>query len=156
WDLGRPECRRKSAPADCLVNSQQAATPCRFEACDPRVPYRVLEHSVRYLTLESEQGPAGTDLNGDGDTDDLVVQMLNLRQGAAPAPQVLAAAAAGLCKGSGESCVTGTDCRQGPCLVPPSGCTREIGIDCTPGMADECAAAGWSCRPRPGGGGTCV
>src|SRR5262249_20822209 len=64
-------------------------TPCLFAQCDPRFPYRVYPTSVKFLTRESEQGcPAmngcndgGTDLNHDGDTGDLVVQVWDLTSG---------------------------------------------------------------------------
>src|SRR5439155_4526914 len=35
-----------------IVNSGQAVTPCLLEACDPRVPYRVLKDTVKFLTFE--------------------------------------------------------------------------------------------------------
>src|SRR5207249_1112057 len=43
-----------------LCNSHQAITPCFLEACDPRVPYRVLKNTVTFLTFEADQG---ADLN---------------------------------------------------------------------------------------------
>src|SRR5207302_9219917 len=58
-----------------LCDSRQAITPCFLEACDPRVPYRVLNNTVTFLTFEADQGK---DLNGDGDTDDLVLQTFNV------------------------------------------------------------------------------
>src|SRR5262249_2803612 len=69
-----------------LVNSGQEVVPCALEACDPRAPYRVLGGTVKFLTFECAQGgtnyngcPAGgTDLNGDGDADDLVIQSLDV------------------------------------------------------------------------------
>jgi len=73
-----------------LLNTRAAVTPCRLEACDPRVPYRVGRHTVTFLTLEREQGCAGAggclpgqegqDLDKDGDADDLVLQVFNVRQ----------------------------------------------------------------------------
>ena len=39
-----------------LCNSHQAVTPCFLEACDPRVPYRVLNNTVTFLTFEDDQG----------------------------------------------------------------------------------------------------
>src|SRR5262249_35061360 len=107
WDLGRPECRATHPPADCLTNTRQAPIPCRLEACDPLVPYRVLEDTIRFLTLECGQGSTplpgcptgGTDLNGDGDGDDLVLQTFNVRQAAVGGEPgaTLGAAAAGVC-----------------------------------------------------------
>lgn len=55
-----------------VVNTAQAVTPCRLEACDPRQPYRVYGSQVKFLTFEVEQG---ADLNGDGDATDLVLQV---------------------------------------------------------------------------------
>lgn len=52
-------------------NSGQAVLPCRLEACDPQLPYRVLENKVKFLTLEAAQG---SDLNQDGDELDLILQ----------------------------------------------------------------------------------
>jgi len=57
-----------------LVNTGQAVTPCRLEACDPRQPYRIVGSTVRFLTFEGDQG---ADLNGDGDTSDLVLQVFD-------------------------------------------------------------------------------
>ena len=37
------------------VETGQAVTPCRLEACDPRTPYRVNGGEVRFLTFESDQ-----------------------------------------------------------------------------------------------------
>src|SRR5206468_4081256 len=36
-----------------LFDTNQAVTPCRLEACDPRVPYRVLKDTLKFLTLEA-------------------------------------------------------------------------------------------------------
>jgi cysteine-rich repeat protein len=65
-----------------VVASGQAITPCRLQACDPRLPYRVFTPSatVRFLTLEADQG--GDDLDADGSSDGLVVQVWNVRGGA--------------------------------------------------------------------------
>lgn len=55
-----------------MVNTGQAVTPCQIDACDPRQPYRVSGSTVRFLTLESDQG--GSDLSGNGAGGDLVLQ----------------------------------------------------------------------------------
>jgi hypothetical protein len=69
-----------------VINTAQAITPCGLEACDPRLPYRVFGDQVKFLTVEcDQQGPllsvtcpsGGTDLNGDGDADDLVLQLFD-------------------------------------------------------------------------------
>ncbi len=57
-----------------LVNSGQAVLPCQLPECDPRKPYRVSNDTVRFLTFEADQGQ---DLNQDGDTADLLVQVFN-------------------------------------------------------------------------------
>jgi hypothetical protein len=62
-----------------LVVPMQAVTPCRLEACDPRLPYRVRGDTVTFLTREADQG--GEDLNGDGDAADLVLQRLDVCTG---------------------------------------------------------------------------
>ena len=69
-----------------LLNSGQTAIPCDQEACDPRTPYRVLDDTVRFLTLESAQGE---DLNGDGDTDDVILQIFNAGLASSGAAQTI-------------------------------------------------------------------
>jgi cysteine-rich repeat protein len=68
-----------------LYRSGNAVTPCRLVACDPRRPYRVSRDTVRFLTLEVEQGTLGgspdCDLNDDGDCADLLVQLFNVVTG---------------------------------------------------------------------------
>jgi cysteine-rich repeat protein len=64
WDLAAGE----------LLSSGSSVTPCQLEACDPRTPYQVAQRTVRFLTLESDEG---RDLNDDGDTMDLLVQLFN-------------------------------------------------------------------------------
>ncbi len=63
-----------------------AVIPCRLEACDPRRPYRTSGTEVRFLTLECDEGGSitspgcpggGSDLNGDDDADDLVLQVFD-------------------------------------------------------------------------------
>lgn len=169
YDIGRPECLTHGHPADCLLNSRQTVVTCSFEACDPRVPYRVLNDTVRFLSLECGQGTAqtsgtcsggGTDLSGDGDVDDLVVQILNVHQatsanGATARQHPVASAASGLCLEDGRSCLVNGDCKPGtPCVVPPGGCTRDTGVPC--GVSSPCPAAGQFCHPLPGGAGTCM
>ncbi len=137
------------AVADLLLNAGQAVTPCRLEACDPRVPYRVRDDTVTFLTLEADQGE---DLNGDGDLGDLVVQVLNVRQacdsgGPAGACHTLAAASAGICTDTGVACVDDDACPSGNCFVPPGGCVRDLGTACTPTNGSGCAAGVQFCQP---------
>jgi cysteine-rich repeat protein len=79
FDFAPSECRSSSPALGCLVNSEDAITPCRLEACDPRYPYRILGNAVKFLTLEAAQG--GLDLNNDGDADDLVIQLFDVVSG---------------------------------------------------------------------------
>jgi len=53
-----------------VYNSHYAVTPCRFEACDPRLPYRVVGDTVKFLSFEPNQT---FDLNEDGTIDALVI-----------------------------------------------------------------------------------
>ncbi|HEV7731346.1 MAG TPA: hypothetical protein VGR62_04250 [Candidatus Binatia bacterium] len=60
-----------------VVSSGQAVTPCPFDACDPRFPYRVSGSTIRFLTYEPDQGDA--DLDGNGLHTDYVIQTFNPR-----------------------------------------------------------------------------
>jgi len=157
-----------------LCNTHQAVTPCFLEACDPRVPYRVLNNTVTFLTFEADQGE---DLNGDGDTDDLVLQTFNVAMAEAAgacspsaasalgasvrartqlAPggvqaglvTTLAAATAGVCTTTGTACATSATCAGGACFVPPGGCILDLGIGCDPIAANSCGTAQF-CQPTP-------
>lgn len=143
-----------------VVNSRQAATPCRLEACDPRLPYRVLRSAVRFLTLEAEQS---ADLNEDGDRSDLILQTLTLsttRGRSAQGPGVartiaLGAVQAGICSDSGEGCATAADCGpEASCYLPPGACVEDLGVVCA---TDEQASCGEGefCVPDAPGRGSC-
>lgn len=161
-----------------LINARQAVTPCRFEACDPRLPYRVLNDTVKFLTLEAQQGE---DLNGDGDLADLVLQTFNVRlaQQAAPrsAPMSQAGASrtlvmadiapalpttataavnAGICTDNASACITNSDCESGTCFLPPGGCIKDLEIDCDPRAPGLCGQDRF-CQPNAGmlGRGSC-
>jgi Tol biopolymer transport system component len=62
-----------------LQNTGQAVTPCTLEACDPRLPYRIDGSTVKFLTFEADQG--GQDLNGDGTTNQLLLQVYDFCSG---------------------------------------------------------------------------
>lgn len=73
-----------------LHDTHQPVTACRLPQCDPRLPYRVFDRSVKFLTVECDQHggvfsggcpSGGTDLNDDGDADDLVIQLFDLTTG---------------------------------------------------------------------------
>jgi cysteine-rich repeat protein len=157
-----------------LVNTGQAVTPCRLEACDPQVPYRVLGDTVKFLTLEADQGE---DLNDNGTTNDLVLQTFNVRmaeqgfaplvslisspkrfartvvQGAAVHAQALTvtgAMAAGICTDTGQACATSSTCPAGTCFVPPGGCIENLGTTCNPTLPNPGCNAGEFCQPIAG------
>jgi len=141
------------------IPTGQTVTPCKYEACDPSVPYKVGRDTVTFLTYEPDQGE---DLNGNGKTTDLVLQMFNARQNSlnasfatvagqrlmasdalgAPTAHVLAAISTGVCTTTGRPCSTNGDCvcdgtdpnchAAGICFVPPGGCIRDIGKSCVP------------------------
>ncbi len=147
-----------------LLNTGQAVTPCRLEACDPRAPYRVLADTVRFLTLEADQGE---DLNGDGDARDLVLQTFNVRLPGHPLGALLrdrggrivrgprartrivgqavlagqatttGAVSAGICTDTGRACATNDDCPAGTCFVPPGGCIEDLHILCDANPQDD-------------------
>jgi hypothetical protein len=90
YDLSRPECLASGHEADCTINTRDTIRPCALDACDPRLPYRVFTDSVKFLSFECDEGaggvissrcgaPGGTDLNNDGDADDLVIRVFNVR-----------------------------------------------------------------------------
>jgi Tol biopolymer transport system component len=147
-----------------VLSSGQAVTPCRLEACDPRVPYRVLADTVTFLTFEGDQQE---DLNADGDQTDLVLQVLNVRQATQTgdpdgARHVLAATTAGVCTTTGAACASDADCGGGACFVPPGGCLRDFGTHCEPAISPyapdpvPCAPTQF-CQPLVGqpGAGVC-
>jgi len=147
------------AAADALVNTGQAVTPCRLEACDPRMPYRVRADTVTFLTLEADQG---ADLNGDGDQGDLVLQVYNARQACGGDPgaacHTLAAASAGICTDTAAACAGDETCPAGRCFVPPGGCLRPLATSCNPLTGGGCNLASQFCQPLLGlpAQGTCV
>jgi Tol biopolymer transport system component len=127
-----------------LINAGQAVTPCVFETCDPRLPYRVGRNSVTFLTLERQQGER--DLDGDGDALDVVLQVFNVaaqrssdesRRGGAGAGNMppsavlqIAAVSLGVCSDTGDPCATREDCPVGSCFVPPGSCVFDSGRAC--------------------------
>ena len=78
---------QNGSPLSPPLNTHRSVTPCRFAACNPRSPYRVLSGAVKFLTQEATQNCAagllrcvggGLDLNEDGDATDLVILVYNL------------------------------------------------------------------------------
>ena len=157
-----------------LLSTHQAVTPCRFEACDARLPYRVIGDNVTFLTLEADQG--SQDLDGNGDATGLVIQTFNARQAAEAAGgggsfalagfspssgpsttsvgAVLGSVSAGICTTTGQACATDADCGggSGSCYVPPGGCIENVGTYCTINVgtgASDCPHPQY-CVPTPG------
>lgn len=124
-----------------LLNSGQAAIPCRFLSCDPRQPYRVFGTTVKFLTFEGDQG---ADLTGNGDQDEVVLQLFDAERVteaigraqlvAGDVPQgllVLGAVSSGVCTDTGLACASNTDCASGAsCHVPPGECILDLGTAC--------------------------
>lgn len=150
-----------------VLETGQAVTPCRLEACDPSIPYRVGRDTVTFLTDERDQG---VDLNDDDDAKDLVVQILDVRQALQGNPigqtaHVLSSTAAGVCTITGLPCTADADCNGGSCFVPPGRCIREdfgLACDVRPGGSDcesaggECVAGSFGSICRIPVGGTCA
>jgi len=153
WDLATGQ----------LVNSQHAATACRLEACDPRLPYRVRSGIVTFLTAECELGGAetdlcpagGTDLNNDGDAGDLLVNHFNVAEAlAAQVSQAGACVAAvsdlssGIDRASGEACSCVGEACPLDCFLPPGRCVKDLGTQCDPGAFDPpgCASGQFCVR----------
>ncbi len=133
-----------------LFNTGQSVVPCRLEACDPRVPYRVEGDVVTFLTLESQQG--NTDLSGDGVADDLVVQTFNVRaqiaDGLLEARDTVGVLRAGLCTDTQATCDGDIDCPAGRCIVPPGLCVRQTSRVCDPGAPqNSCGNPNRFCVP---------
>ena len=142
-----------------LVNTGQAVTKCDFMECDPRLPFEVSGSLVRFLTKEDEQG-INVDLDGDGDTTGIVLQVFDFCTGttntvATVDPSagnpfsgasgngnagVAMATPAGRCLNYGDSCNTGDDCPTDWHCVEvdnDSLCQRDHGVcqddsDCPP------------------------
>ena len=131
-------------------NAWSRTFPRPRNTSDPHVPYRVLNDTVRFLTLEADQND---DLNGDGDQGDLVVQVLNVRQAChngspAGACHTLAAISAGICTTTAEACAGDDACGVGgTCFTPPFGCIGGAGGCCDTDPEDGMSPCG--------GGGTC-
>lgn len=146
-----------------IHSTGQAVTPCALEACDPRLPYRVLRDTVKFLTFEPDQGE---DLDGNGFATDLVLQVFNVRRASeealpvpamarslhggsaatAPARTVIGAINSGVCTTDAAPCNTDGDCGGGTCFVPPGGCQRNLGNTCHPAIPGACGS-GRFCHP---------
>jgi len=162
-----------------VINTQQAALACPFQACDPRIPYRVQGRVVTFLSFEPQQwmasgaglaslppgcdpvpgDPSGEqcDLNGNGDPRDTVLQTFNVGTAMLDPAQeerrALAGVTAGVCTGSGLPCASDDECGgAGSCFVPPGGCTLVGATTCSFNSVggDSCPGAGEFCFPDAG------
>jgi Tol biopolymer transport system component len=153
----------------CLLDTGRTATPCRFEACDPRVPYRVGDNTITFLS------PKGADVVLDTFNERLAatqagcdipaiagtrVRRRNPAPRASPIKEV-APVFKGLCTNtsapcaSDEACAGDADTAPGSCIVPPGNCVVELNRICdlafapqpTP-TAQPCGSGG-SCTPSP-------
>jgi Tol biopolymer transport system component len=136
-----------------LLPVGQAVTPCRFEACDPRQPYRVAGHRVTFLTSEFDQDE---DLNGDGiQEDDIVLQVFDACTGAvtvlstvdetdADADPLEILDDSSLTLTDGGRCDTGVTCDPDVPGVCGAGATC-ADFDACEKPADTCRVSGISC-----------
>jgi hypothetical protein len=148
------------AISDTLVNTGQAVTRCDFMECDPRLPFEVDGSLVRFLTKEEDQG-INVDLDGDGDTTGIVLQVFDFCTGTTNTVATVdpsagnpfsgasgngdageaVATPAGRCLDYGDSCDTDDDCpTDWHCVEGDNGslCQRDHGVcqddsDCPPG-----------------------
>jgi len=72
--------------ADVVINTGRAALICAVPGCDARVPYKIKGTTVSFLTDEQEQG---ADLNGDTDSDDIVLTVYNIIAQSADEPDTV-------------------------------------------------------------------
>ncbi|HEV7734280.1 MAG TPA: hypothetical protein VGR62_19060 [Candidatus Binatia bacterium] len=157
-----------SAPT--LLNTGQAVTPCRRQACDPDVPYRVKQDTVSFLTVEGDQG--GQDLDHDGDANDVVLQLYNVRVAQRDAAAcrrtrqepgrvmagcttTLGSERGGICTTTGRACSRDDGCSDpstpdvvGRCFIPPGGCIEAVLNGAEPTACDPRAQSG-CCTSQP-------
>ncbi len=155
-----------------LTNTGQAVTPCQLVACDPRLPYRVLRDTVKFLTYERDQND---DLNDDGDQDDLVLQTYNARRKPsgeevgpyrmrrttitdsgpiAGALTALGTINTGICSTDRRACVVDADCAGGTCHIPPGRCVLRTEVRCNLQVEKACGKSGF-CVPTSVNNGIC-
>jgi cysteine-rich repeat protein len=141
-----------------LHNSGSSVIPCQVEACDPRTPYRVAKNTVRFITDEADEG---RDLNDDGDTEDILVQLWHVRRGIVEVIGELASVPAGQ-EEQGTSINPVEDLSAedeeiaSQAFLSQGVCTEDLGtgcgtdFDCGPG--EFCSGDTLTCRRR---GSTC-
>jgi hypothetical protein len=133
-----------------LVNAGAAAIPCLFPACNPQRPYRVAGATVKFLTVECDQGGSeksgcaagGTDLNGDGDAADIVIQAFKVRSGTVQYLATFASTSGSLVDPLGTD-PTATEGTQ--VLLSAGRCVEDLKVSCT--LTSDCAAGAF-CENR--------
>ncbi len=142
YDLGRPECLTPGHPADCVVNSHRSARVCDLAACDPRIPYKLIGSSVKFIAFECDQRgdfpdvfcePSGSDIDGNLRATDLVLQIFDVHAGTV---NVVGGLAGGDPLQGGT---TGGD--EGAIVVSPGRCIETFTAPCT--TNDQCGSGGF-------------
>ena len=137
-----------------LLNTGQAVLPCRLEACDPRVPYRISGDTVTFLILECDQGgtvtvgcpTGGSDLDGDGSAGGIVVQIFNVREAA----EGLAVARGGAAP-SGRLAFLAAEEITEAAVTPLAGTSAGTCTDTAEACASDINCADGTCFVPPGG-----
>ena len=184
YDLTRPECLTAGHPADCLVNSHNSAETCSLEACDPRVPYRLIGTKVKFITFECAQRGnfggtfceiAGSDINGNLEEADTVLQIFDVHTGSVRFLNTLAGGDPlggdasgddggtvfvspgrciehlGVACGSNEQCGSGERCEAGSCVREHRTCLTDG--DCPPGITCQYDESAVTASPDTDGDG---
>jgi cysteine-rich repeat protein len=136
-----------------LYSTGMATTPCALEACDPRLPYRLLGDRVKFLTLETEQG---ANLNNDDDSTDLIIQVFHV------ATQTLTT----IGDVDVQAETAGDPLEADPIVSPGGGasevfvsmagaCLQDLQAPCNPALPNACGAGAF-CRDLGGGVGACT
>ncbi len=132
-----------------LYNTHQPVTDCQLPQCDPRIPYRVFARSVKFLTVECDLGgvvssfrcpSGGTDLNDDGDADDLVIQLFDVATGTTRVIGTVANGGNPLAGGDPGTPNGTVYVSSGACLESATGNVQSVCVttaDCPPGSTCE-------------------
>jgi cysteine-rich repeat protein len=126
-----------------VFNTQQAAIPCPFTACEQAEPYRVKGETVVFLTREEDQqGGQGCaqsvgdcDLDGNGTGESIVLQRFDVAKMRASLESessrvALPTTAGGICTDTATACNEDDECPAGTCFTPPGGCLSDTGKSC--------------------------
>ncbi|MFP6665536.1 MAG: hypothetical protein VCC00_15190 [Deltaproteobacteria bacterium] len=146
-----------------VVRTGAAVHACDSYACDPREPFHVQGHEIRFLTNEADQG---VDLDGDGTADDIVLQifdscasrtrtvgafdeeLLGARNPLAARPSIVSGEVlvqqAGRCVEPWPVCSFGQECRCPKGTLPAAGVVAgsPVCVHVAPASCDEAADCG--------------